>query len=96
MGRPRKNVDEGEQDVKEVSPKKFGQEEAAKLAASYVPKDEEKRYEIVFKDGDKDIQIDKFDVMYVTSDKNVFFKWNEGQARVHARDQKLELFTIEL
>lgn len=81
--------------VESKKPKEFGQKEAEKLAASYVPKDEEKRYETVFKDG-KDVQMDKFDVIYVTSDKNVFFKWNEGQARIHARDQKLELFRIEL
>lgn len=76
-------------------PKEFGQKEAEKLAASYVPKSEEKRYETVFKDG-KDVQIDKFDVMYVTEDKNVFFKQNEGEARSHARDRKIKLYRIEL
>jgi hypothetical protein len=81
--------------TKKIQPKEFGQQEAEKLAASYVPKEEEKRYENAFIDG-KDIQVDKFDVMYVTSDKNVFFKKNEGSARTHARNNKLELFTIKL
>lgn len=74
--------------------KKFGIEEATKLASSYIPKDDKDRYTVVEKNGDQ-ITSDNYDVMFVTSDKNVFFKSKEGQARNHANKFKLELFTVK-
>lgn len=75
-------------------PESFGIKEATKLASSYVPKDKEGRYSIEEKDG-QEVATDNYDVMFVTSDKNVFFKSKEGQARNHANKFKLELFTVK-
>lgn len=75
-------------------PESFGIKEAEKLASSYIPKGKEGRYSIEEKDG-VEVTTDNFDVMYVTSDKNVFFKNKEGQARNHANKFKLELFTVK-
>lgn len=95
MARPKKIKSEGTPTAEPKEAKIFGMEEAKKLASSYIPEDESKRYMVVQKDG-KDVNVDQFDVMYVTSDKNVFYKANEGEARSHARKNKLELFKIEL
>ena len=75
----------------EVKSKTFGQDEANKLALSLVPKDEKVRYG----ETPSGKLIDRFDVLFVTSDKNVFFKSKEGQARNHASRNKLELFTVK-
>lgn len=88
MGRPKKVVEE-----KVESKGEFGQKEADKLAASFIPKDEKDRYNVVMQNG-KEVNIDKFDVMYVTEDKNVFFKNKEGEARSHARKRNLKIFTV--
>jgi len=61
--------------------KSFGIEEATKLASSFIPKD--------------DKETSNYNVMYVASDKSVFFKSNEGLARRHAIRNKLELFTVK-
>lgn len=73
----------------------FGQKEADILAASYVPKDDAKRYHTVMRYGNE-IVTDRFDIMYVTSDGNVFTKHKEGMARTHARKQKIEVFTVKI
>ena len=75
-------------------PESFGIKEATKLASSYIPKGKDGRYSIEEKDGEE-VTTDNFDVMYVTSDQNVFFKSKEGQARNHANKYKLELFTVK-
>lgn len=59
----------------------FGQSEAAELAASYLPND------------------GKFDaahkVIWVTSDKSVFYAHNHGAARTHADRNNLKLFKVK-
>lgn len=93
MGRPKKQP-ESEAALVEEASKGFGQKEADKLAASYIPNDEEKRYRTIIKDGEE-MKEDKYDVIYVTSDKNVFFKMNEGEARSHANKLKLQVFEVK-
>lgn len=75
-------------------PESFGIKEATKLASSYVPKSNKDRYSTVERGGIEEVT-DNYDVMFVTSDKNVFFKSKEGQARNHANKFKLELFTVK-
>jgi hypothetical protein len=58
----------------------FGQIEAAKLAASYLPKGDIPRSHLV---------------MWVTSDKTVFLSHNEGAARTYASKKNLNVFKIE-
>lgn len=91
-----KKTESKKEDVKpkKETPKKFGIEEATKLASSYIPKEDKDRYSVVEKSG-IEVTTDNYDVMFVTSDKNVFFKSKEGQARNHANKFKLELFTVK-
>lgn len=92
MSKKKKTEPKAEQVNEPVSASgEMNQKDAEKLASKYLPKD---RYEKIMKDG-KEVMVDKFDVMYVTSDNNVFYKENEGSARAHARDQKLKLFKVE-
>ena len=59
----------------------FGQSEAAKLAASYLPDDG---------------TIPKgFETMYITSDESAFVSSNEGAAHKHARRNDLKVFKVE-
>ena len=77
--------------TQDKKPKVFGQDEANKLALSLVPKDEKVRYG----KGPDGKTLDRFNILFVTSDKNVFFKDKEGQARNHASKFKLQLFTVQ-
>lgn len=98
MAKPKKKTSEKPAkqvtEVKEViNPKsEMTQSDAEKLAKSYVKGDQ---FETIIKDGEE-VQMSKYDVIYVTSDKNVFFKWNEGSARNHARNKGLKLFKVEM
>ena len=58
----------------------FGQIEAAKLAASYLPSGEVPK---------------SHKVIYVTSDKTVFLSYNEGAANTYARKMNLKVFKID-
>lgn len=68
-------------------------EQAKKFAQAYILKDED-RYETIIKDN-KEVKADKCDIMFVTSDKNVFFKQHEGSARAHARRNGLKVFEVK-
>lgn len=87
----KKKKQEQEQPAKS---EKMTLEDAKKLAEKFLPKDESKRFEKGMH-GNKEVNIDKFDVMYVTSDGTVFYKQNEGSARAHSRERKLELFEVK-
>lgn len=83
MGRPRKiKADIPTTDTTEIHSGEFGQKEAEKIAASYLPKN-------------VDELPNEYKKMWVTSDKCVFLAYNHGAARTHADKQGLELFKIE-
>lgn len=77
--------------TQDKKPKGFGQDEANKLALSLVPKDDKIRYGKT----PGGTTLDRYDILYVTSDKNVFFKDKRGQAQNHASKFKLQLFTVQ-
>ena len=72
------------------------QKEAEALAKKYVPKSDKDRYEKVTRPEKADpVKIDKYDVLYVTEDCNVFMKDNEGSARSHASRHNLKIFEVK-
>lgn len=86
---------EAKKPKKEVVPKGMTQAKAEKLAKTFLPKKEAERFEKIVVDG-KQVNSDKFDVMYVTSDSNVFYKKSRHSAIAHARKNKLELFECKM
>lgn len=101
MGRGRKKKDsELDNSKKATTEKKVvaktieNMSDAKEHAIKYLPGDD-KRYSTAVINGEE-VQVDNYDIMYVTSDKNVFYKANEGDARSHANKKKLQLFEVKL
>ena len=89
-----KNQEKQEQKAPATPDKITNEKQAKELAKKYIPNKKEDRYEIIIKDGEE-VKSDRCDVMYVTEDRNVFFKQNEGEARNHAKKLGIKLFTVK-
>lgn len=86
-------VKEESKEVKKPAKKEFNLDVASKMAEKYLPKDED-RYEIIVVDG-KEKKMDKYDVMFVCEDGNVFYKQNEGSARHYERKTGKKLIEVK-
>jgi hypothetical protein len=75
-------------------PASIESEKAAKdWAKQHIPKD--KTHEEQEIDGEK-VKVPLYDVAFVTADRNVFWKSNEGAARNHAAKQGIKVFEVKL